>query len=78
MDGTGDEEEGGEKGEDGGSYSKFNDSDQDDDVFAEDEVKVQTYHTIIIDCAPIGFADSMGVAMIEQVCLSHNHHVIII
>ena len=27
------------------------------------------YHTIIIDCAPIGFADSMGVAMIEQVYL---------
>ena len=25
------------------------------------------YHTIVIDCAPIGFADSMGVTVLEQV-----------
>ena len=26
------------------------------------------YHTIVIDCAPIGFADSMGITVLEQVC----------
>jgi len=26
-----------------------------------------TYHTIVIDCAPIGFADSMGTTVLEQV-----------
>ena len=25
------------------------------------------YHTIVIDCAPIGFADSMGITVLEQV-----------
>ena len=25
------------------------------------------YHTIVIDCAPIGFVDSMGMATLEQV-----------
>ena len=25
------------------------------------------YHTIVLDCGPIGFVDSMGVAMLEQV-----------
>ena len=25
------------------------------------------YHTIVIDCAPIGFTDSMGVTVLEQV-----------
>ena len=25
-------------------------------------------HTIVIDCAPIGFADSMGITVLEQVC----------
>ena len=25
------------------------------------------YHTIAIDCAPIGFADSMGITVLEQV-----------
>ena len=24
-------------------------------------------HTIVIDCAPIGFADSMGITVLEQV-----------
>ena len=25
------------------------------------------YHTVILDCGPIGFVDSMGMAMLEQV-----------
>ena len=28
---------------------------------------IDHYHTIIIDCGPIGFVDSMGVAMLEKV-----------
>ena len=39
--------------------------DDDDDFDAE--IK-EEYHSIIIDCAPIGFTDAMGVAMMEQVC----------
>lgn len=43
----------------------------DSDVFSgkeeEEEEESVPYHTIVIDCAPIGFADSMGVAMLEQV-----------
>ena len=31
----------------------------------EEEEGVE-FHTVVLDCAPIGFADSMGVAMIEQ------------
>jgi hypothetical protein len=30
------------------------------------------YHTIVIDCAPIGFADSMGVTVLEQVRHKHS------
>ena len=29
------------------------------------------YHTIILDCGPIGFVDSMGMAMLEQVICIH-------
>ena len=31
------------------------------------------YHTIVIDCAPIGFVDSMGMATLEQVLLCYNY-----
>jgi hypothetical protein len=31
------------------------------------------YHTIVIDCAPIGFADSMGITVLEQVCMDMRH-----
>ena len=30
------------------------------------------YHTIVIDCAPIGFADSMGIIVLEQVYKKHE------
>ena len=33
----------------------------------EEEEEELTYHTIVIDCAPIGFTDSMGVTVLEQV-----------
>lgn len=40
----------------------------DSDVFAENEDDVKpSYHTVILDCAPIGFVDTMGAAMIDQV-----------
>ena len=67
-----------------GGYTEYDSasilSDNSDNVFEEAEEEWEeeeeegeekmgvAYHTIIIDCAPIGFADSMGVAMIEQVC----------
>ena len=61
-----------------GGYTEFDSasilSGDSDDVFVEGKEEEEgegqvgvAYHTIIIDCAPIGFADSMGVAMIEQV-----------
>ena len=59
----------------GGRYMEFGtmslgsddeDEDDDDDDF-DAEIK-EEYHSIIIDCAPIGFTDAMGVAMMEQVC----------
>ena len=31
------------------------------------------YHTIVIDCAPIGFADSMGITVLEQVYKNMRH-----
>ena len=31
------------------------------------------YHTIVIDCAPIGFADSMGITVLEQVQIYIKH-----
>ena len=34
----------------------------------EEEDGELPYHTIVIDCAPIGFADSMGITVLEQVC----------
>ena len=34
----------------------------------EEEDEELPYHTIVIDCAPIGFADSMGITVVEQVC----------
>ena len=37
------------------------------DVFEDKKEECLAYHTIIIDCAPIGFVDTMGVAMLEQV-----------
>ena len=33
----------------------------------EEEDGELPYHTIVIDCAPIGFADSMGITVLEQV-----------
>ncbi len=47
-----------------GKMTSFDDDDGDDD---DDDVFVEKYHTVIIDCAPIGFTDAMGVGMIEQV-----------
>ncbi|XP_019851375.1 PREDICTED: solute carrier family 26 member 10-like [Amphimedon queenslandica] len=37
-----------------------------------DEPSVGRYQTVIIDCAPIGFVDSMGKAMIEKVVCELN------
>ena len=28
------------------------------------------YHTIVLDCAPIAFIDSTGIAMLEQVSIN--------
>lgn len=61
--------------EDSGAYSNFDTASNfsgsgDNDVFSESDEEEEegvACHTIVIDCAPIGFADSMGVAMIEQV-----------
>ena len=39
----------------------------------EEEDGELPYHTIVIDCAPIGFADSMGITVLEQV---HMHNFI--
>ena len=33
----------------------------------EEEDEELKYHTIVIDCAPIGFTDSMGITVLEQV-----------
>ena len=38
----------------------------------EEEDGELPYHTIVIDCAPIGFVDSMGVTVLEQVDLCHT------
>ena len=38
----------------------------------EDEEEDLKYHTIVIDCAPIGFTDSMGVTVLEQVHLTQR------
>ena len=42
--------------------------------FSEEEAEVEReegedgpYHTIVLDCAPITFVDSTGIAMLEQV-----------
>ena len=31
------------------------------------------YHTVVIDCAPIGFADSMGITVLEQINVKKGH-----
>ena len=36
----------------------------------EEEDGELPYHTIVIDCAPIGFADSMGITVLEQVYMT--------
>ena len=33
----------------------------------EEEGEGSPYHTIVLDCAPIAFVDSTGIAMLEQV-----------
>ena len=38
-------------------------SDDDDD---HTSFNPRGYHTIVLDCAPVSFADSMGLAMLEQ------------
>ena len=38
----------------------------------EEEDGELPYHTIVIDCAPIGFADSMGITVLEQVYKKHE------
>lgn len=59
--------------EEGVGYADFDSASmtsKDSDVFSDEEGEEgegRSFHTLIIDCAPIGFADSMGVAMIEQV-----------
>lgn len=32
------------------------------------------YHTIVLDCAPITFVDSTGIAMLEQVSVHSSKH----
>ena len=64
------------------SYRKFDDGIGGDDSFAlsssksaqeeEEEEQELPYHTIVIDCAPIGFADSMGITVLEQVTVLHS------
>ena len=48
-----------EKGGEGEGESAWEEGDEGDGELP--------YHTIVIDCAPIGFADSMGITVLEQV-----------
>ena len=49
-----------------GRITTFSDEEENVDE-GDDEVFAENYTSIIIDCAPIGFTDTMGVSMLEQV-----------
>jgi len=58
----------GSEGSDYVEYGRMTSFSGDDDTEGEEEdVFAENYSSIIIDCAPIGFTDTMGVSMLEQV-----------
>ena len=65
------------------SYKRFEDSVSDESSVssslskspspAHEESEELDYHTIVIDCSPIIFADSMGVTVLEQVSAHYEN-----
>ena len=63
------------------SYKRFEDSDDSSgsslskspspEREGDEDSSEMAYHTIVIDCAPMGFVDSMGITVLEQVTTPH-------
>ena len=50
-------------------------SDEEEEEEMNESERVDSYHTVVLDCAPIAFTDSTGIAVLEQV---HHIHLSIV